>query len=548
MSLINKLHELITPHVLAAIKNQDGDTANKTNLLKTFYTMFAARLSNEDVYQRVNALPDNELEHGHHLLNVAFSDVSTGQDQIATLSDHLSSEYGVSSVTARTAVATAAPLALARIKELAGAASVPAFLRSELANEQNHLPAWAYTLLPAGLFAGTAAAANAVKPAPVVTEPVKPVPVTEPVKPATHVNTAAAERHYEKTEKSSFLKTLLPIIGLLIFAGLAWLLLRSCQDKPAPVAAPVATQNEAADATAANAALAPATLSLAVDETGQAIYSCRSQVGNEELAGNIRAAVAQVFGTENCTPETSAAHATTMPAAEHLPAILGLLKGVPNSSVNITDRVVRFNAATPEAVASLVEGAKGILPADFTVEAEPALDVNTAVASSIESARAAITGLGDTVEGDTEIAALINALNLQIINFATDSTAIPAENQEILDLAAQKLASLPQITLRITGHTDNQGDHAYNQNLSESRAAAVRDYLVSKGVPAERLTVAGASFDRPVASNATEQGRFQNRRIEFTLQKEGETVTQVGNAEQAPADAAPATEQPAQPA
>ena len=334
----------------------------------------------------------------------------------------------------------------------------------------------------------------------------------------------------------------MPIIGLLIFAGLAWLLLRSCQDKPAPVAAPVATQNQAADATAANAALAPATLSLAVDETGQAIYSCRSQVGNEELAGNIRAAVAQVFGTENCTPETSAAHATTMPAAEHLPAILGLMKGVPNSSVTITDRAVRFNAATPEAVASLVEGAKGILPADFTVEAEPVLDVNTAVASSIESARAAITGLGDTVEGDTEIAALINALNLQIINFATDSTAIPAENQEILDLAAQKLASLPQITLRITGHTDNQGDHAYNQNLSESRAAAVRDYLVSKGVPAERLTVAGASFDRPVASNATEQGRFQNRRIEFTLQQEGETVTQVGNAEQAPADAAPATE------
>ena len=137
---------------------------------------------------------------------------------------------------------------------------------------------------------------------------------------------------------------------------------------------------------------------------------------------------------------------------------------------------------------------------------------------------------------------MINALNLQIINFATDSTAIPAENQEILDLAAQKLASLPQITLRITGHTDKQGDHAYNQKLSESRAAAVRDYLVSKGVPAERLTVAGASFDRPVASNATEQGRFQNRRIEFTLQQEGETVTQVGNAEQAPADAAPATE------
>lgn len=548
MSLINKLHELITPHVLAAIKNQDGDTANKTNLLKTFYAMFAARLSNEDVYQRANALPNNELEHGHHLLNVAFSDVSTGQDQIATLSEQLSSEYGVSSVTARTAAATAAPLVFARIKELAGATSVPAFLRSKLADEQNHLPAWAYALLPTGLFAGTAAAANAIKPAPVATETVKVAPVTKPVEPttqATHVNTAAAEKHYEKTEKSSFLKTLLPIIGLLIFAALAWLLLRSCQDKPAPVAAPVATETQSADTAAAAAtALAPATLSLSVDETGQAVYSCRSQVGNEELAGNIRAAVAQVFGTENCAPQTSAAHATTMPAAEHLPAILGLMKGVPNSSVAIDGYTVRFNAGTPEEVAALVEGAKGILPADFTVEAEPVLDVNTAVASSIESARAAITSLGDTVEGEAEIAALINALNLQIINFATDSTAIPAENQEILDLAAQKLASLPATTLHITGHTDTQGDHDYNQKLSESRAAAVRDYLVSKGVPAERLSIEGASFDRPVASNATEQGRFQNRRIEFTLERQGEIVTQVGNAEQAaPAETAPATEQ-----
>ncbi|RKM35561.1 OmpA family protein [Moraxella catarrhalis] len=545
MSLINNLNERITPHVLTSIKNQDGDNADKSNLLTAFYAIFAGRLSNEDVYQRANALPDNELEHGHHLLNVAFSDVSTGEDQIASLSNQLADEYHVSPVTARTAIATAAPLALARIKEQAGALSVPSFIRTQLAKEENRLPTWAHALLPAGLFAtaATTAAEPVTTASAVVKEPVKPSVVTEPVHPAaatTPVKTPTAH-HYENKEKSPFLKTILPIIGLIIFAGLAWLLLRACQDKPTPVAAPVATDTAPvvadnavqADPTQTGVAQAPATLSLSVDETGQALYSHRAQVGSEELAGHIRAAIAQVFGAQDLTIQNTNVHTATMPAAEYLPAILGLMKGVPNSSVVIHDHTVRFNATTPEDVAKLVEGAKNILPADFTVEAEPELDINTAVADSIETARIAIVALGDTVE-ENEMDILINALNTQIINFALDSTEIPQENKEILDLAAEKLKAVPETTLRIIGHTDTQGTHEYNQDLSESRAAAVKEYLVSKGVAAERLNTQGASFDYPVASNATEQGRFQNRRIEFVLFQEGEAITQVGHAEDAP--------------
>lgn len=545
MSLINNLNERITPHVLTSIKNQDGDNADKSNLLTAFYAIFAGRLSNEDVYQRANALPDNELEHGHHLLNVAFSDVSTGEDQIASLSNQLADEYHVSPVTARTAIATAAPLALARIKEQAGALSVPSFIRTQLAKEENRLPTWAHALLPAGLFttAATTAAEPVTTASAVVKEPVKPSVVTEPVHPAaatTPVKTPTAQ-HYENKEKSPFLKTILPIIGLIIFAGLAWLLLRACQDKPTPVAAPVATDTAPVvadnavqtDPTQTGVAQAPATLSLSVDETGQALYSHRAQVGSEELAGHIRAAIAQVFGAQDLTIQNTNVHTATMPAAEYLPAILGLMKGVPNSSVVIHDHTVRFNATTPEDVAKLVEGAKNILPADFTVEAEPELDINTAVADSIETARIAIVALGDTVE-ENEMDILINALNTQIINFALDSTEIPQENKEILDLAAEKLKAVPETTLRIIGHTDTQGTHEYNQDLSESRAAAVKEYLVSKGVAAERLNTQGASFDYPVASNATEQGRFQNRRIEFILFQEGEAITQVGHAEDAP--------------
>ncbi|GGA60793.1 OmpA family protein [Pelagibacterium lentulum] len=70
----------------------------------------------------------------------------------------------------------------------------------------------------------------------------------------------------------------------------------------------------------------------------------------------------------------------------------------------------------------------------------------------------------------------------------------------------------------IEGHTDNVGSHAYNQSLSEARALAVRDWLVSAGVTASQLTAQGYSFDRPLADNGTDAGRAQNRRVELVGQ------------------------------
>ena len=71
--------------------------------------------------------------------------------------------------------------------------------------------------------------------------------------------------------------------------------------------------------------------------------------------------------------------------------------------------------------------------------------------------------------------------------------------------------------MHIEGHTDSRGTHAYNVDLSQRRAAAVRTYLIDNGVDASRLTSEGMSFDVPVASNATDSGRAQNRRIEFHI-------------------------------
>jgi len=88
--------------------------------------------------------------------------------------------------------------------------------------------------------------------------------------------------------------------------------------------------------------------------------------------------------------------------------------------------------------------------------------------------------------------------------------------QEFTAGEAIVLKKNPEIKVEINGHTDNTGSAAYNMNLSERRAKSVMNYFVDKGIESERLTTKGFGFNQPVESNATEQGRTQNRRVEFT--------------------------------
>src|SRR5437016_3956065 len=100
------------------------------------------------------------------------------------------------------------------------------------------------------------------------------------------------------------------------------------------------------------------------------------------------------------------------------------------------------------------------------------------------------------------------------IGFASGSAAIDARSAPLLDRLAQEARSCPG-TLRIDGHTDPVGRSAFNRRLSQARAAAVRDALIARGVPAERLRARGFAARRPIADNTTESGRARNRRIEF---------------------------------
>ncbi|MFL9840765.1 OmpA family protein [Sphingomonas sp. ST-64] len=103
------------------------------------------------------------------------------------------------------------------------------------------------------------------------------------------------------------------------------------------------------------------------------------------------------------------------------------------------------------------------------------------------------------------------------ITFATDSSTVQPQFQPTLNKVADVLDRYNQTYVDVYGHTDSTGSDAYNQALSERRARAVADYLVSRGVESARLETLGYGETQPIASNDTVEGRAQNRRVEIKI-------------------------------
>jgi outer membrane protein OmpA-like peptidoglycan-associated protein len=103
------------------------------------------------------------------------------------------------------------------------------------------------------------------------------------------------------------------------------------------------------------------------------------------------------------------------------------------------------------------------------------------------------------------------------VTFAFDSAQLNPQFNSVLDKVGQTLVEYDQTVIQIAGHTDSTGTHAYNMKLSEQRAASVKSYLASRGVPAKRMQTVGAGPDYPIADNATPEGRAENRRVEITI-------------------------------
>jgi outer membrane protein OmpA-like peptidoglycan-associated protein len=103
------------------------------------------------------------------------------------------------------------------------------------------------------------------------------------------------------------------------------------------------------------------------------------------------------------------------------------------------------------------------------------------------------------------------------ILFGFDSDVIQGAARDNLTNLSNSLRRYPDTEVLVVGHTDNVGSAQYNQGLSERRAASARNFLVAQGVPANRVRTQGMGLREPVASNETEAGRAQNRRVEVAI-------------------------------
>ena len=109
-----------------------------------------------------------------------------------------------------------------------------------------------------------------------------------------------------------------------------------------------------------------------------------------------------------------------------------------------------------------------------------------------------------------------------VAHFAFEKADITSESADELDAAVGVLKNNPEMNIEIQGHTCSMGPLSYNQLLSEKRAKAVYDYLITNGISGPRMACKGFAFTRPAASNDTPEGRTLNRRVELQPLKQPE--------------------------
>lgn len=526
--MIEKLHKMVTPQILSMVDGKMGADGEKNKVLEALYAILVIRLADMSVVKQIESLPDNERQDGEKMLGALFYEgTASGAGLLSTLTQTLASRFDVSPEGIRAMLLAGLPLTYQSLKQMAGVQPLADFLSAERADFLAYLPTCLVALLPEVLLDETSSgvadtsaanlnASNQAAVAPVVLPAAlesgaTDTPIDTPTDTAQPKNTLIAQTTDMTDKKSNhFLKSLLPLVGALIFALLVWTLLRSCQQNPTAMARPHApTQAQIAATTAS-----PAVLRVSLNPTGDDLYAASGAVGDVLLQQQLQAVIASVFAKDTLKIHVLPHTARDMPILPYLPQVLGFLRGVPDASLMVSDKQVYINATNQSAQTKLIHDLTVALPDDFVVAPEPSLDVALVTDNAITAAHAALEALGDD---DGQAQALVTALNLQIINFKTNSTDIPSPNQAVLDKAAVLLGQMPTVRLKIVGHTDNAGTADYNKKLSTERAQAVSDYFVAKGLAKERFLVVGAGFDEPIASNANEQGRFRNRRIEFVL-------------------------------
>ncbi|WP_068314004.1 OmpA family protein [Polycladidibacter hongkongensis] len=131
----------------------------------------------------------------------------------------------------------------------------------------------------------------------------------------------------------------------------------------------------------------------------------------------------------------------------------------------------------------------------------------TALRQQLQASGVSVTRVGNQIK--------LNMPN--DVTFATNQTALSPRAMQVLTSVAVVAKEYTQTRLNVYGHTDNVGSAQYNMQLSQQRAQIVGSYLINQGIPAQRIAAFGYGLSQPIASNASEAGRAQNRRVEVVL-------------------------------
>ncbi|MFX1673603.1 OmpA family protein [Paraburkholderia sp. A2WS-5] len=278
----------------------------------------------------------------------------------------------------------------------------------------------------------------------------------------------------------------------------------------------------AAGATSSASEAAPAPtqdshLSFTVDKAG--VPTITATVGTQEEKTQLIDALTKQLGEGKFNANVTV-DAATKPAAwlAHLDGLLPLF-ALPGAEVKIDGSHVELSGAAADAKLGWLDKLKALFGTGFDIGV---FNVQKAVADATQSFRDAVKGLFGP-DASCASADVVKVLNLQVVNFATGSTIIPATAGEDLRQSAKVLNACAKegkpVKLEVAGYSDNVGDKAGNLALSKRRAQAVRTWLVAQGVNASTLTAEGYGEAHPIDSNDTESGRFRNRRIEFVAQQ-----------------------------
>jgi OOP family OmpA-OmpF porin len=253
---------------------------------------------------------------------------------------------------------------------------------------------------------------------------------------------------------------------------------------------------------AANDVKAPPYIFQAYKDPVAVTLTLSGYVPDNAVHAAIAAAAARKFFSENVVDNLKASVGAPSGFATAVVPALGALSRLSTGTLVVSDREVKLSGdALYDAAANQIRnGLAKEFPQGFQLKADisvkpPSAPVDATVCQQLFSEL--------LVKGK--------------IRFESRRADIVSDSAGLLDRLIETALRCPNVNIEIAGHTDAEGDDASNKMLSEKRAQAVMDYLVKAGLPADRFAAVGYGSAQPVAANDTDEGKAQNRRIEFVV-------------------------------